>query len=377
MTVTVREYTKSKRVGFEVDIRFAWPDGTRFRERLRAPVSTKSQAMAWGRAREVELIGKGKQQPELPALKPKEVPTLKDFAPRFIESHARAEKQKASTIDTKERILRRHLVPILGSKRLDEIDNEDVQKVKSSLSARSRKTVNNVINVLSKLLNVAVEWNVIPRRSCTIKLLKVDNPTPRFYEFDEYSRLVDAARKIDRQVLLTVLLGGDAGLRRGEMIALRWSDVDLRRKHLKLEQASWNGVVDVPKSGRGRIIPMTEALASELAAHRHLRGPRVLCLEDGSATDENTLQDWIEQATKRAGLAPTRSLHILRHTFCSHLAMRGAPAKAIQELAGHQSLAMTLRYMHLAKGETDRAIRLLDGRGFGETVEKVASAHVS
>lgn len=188
---------------------------------------------------------------------------------------------------------------------------------------------------------------------------------------------MDAARKIDRQVLLTVLLGGDAGLRRGEMIALRWSDVDLRRKPLKLEQASWNGVLDVPKSGRGRIIPMTEALASDLAAHRHLRGPRVLCLEDGSATDENTLQDWIEQATKRAGLAPTRSLHILRHTFCSHLAMRGAPAKAIQELAGHQSLAMTLRYMHLAKGETDRAIRLLDGRGFGETVEKVASAHVS
>jgi integrase len=375
MTVTIREYTKSKRVGFEVDIRFEWPDGSDFRRRCRAPVSTKSQAIAWGRAREVELIRSGKQEPVAPTPQPEEVPTLKEFAPRFVDGYARAEKQKASTIDTKERILRKHLMPILGSKRLDEITNEDVQKVKVALGKRSRKTVNNVCNVLSKLLNVAVEWDVIPRRACTIKLLKVDNPTPRFYEFDEYVRLVDAAKKIDRQVLLTVLLGGDAGLRRGEMIALRWCDVDLRRKHVKLEKSSWNGVVDVPKSGRGRIVPMTDALASELAAHRHLRGPLVLCLDEGTATDENTLQDWIEQATKRAGLPVSRALHILRHTFCSHLAMRGAPAKAIQELAGHQSLAMTLRYMHLAKGETDRAIALLNRReeapGFGETVEKV------
>jgi integrase len=380
MTVTVREYRKSKRVGFEVDIRFEWPDGSIYRRRVRAPVSTKPQAMAWGRSREMEIIRVGQPSPAALA-EAKEVPTLKDFAPRFIEGYARAEKQKASSIDTKERIIRKYLVPLLGSKRLDAITNEDVQKVKAALANRKRKTINNVINVLSKLLNVAVDWNLIPRRSCTIKLLKVDNPTPRFYEYEEYARLVDAARKIDRQVLLTVLLGGDAGLRRGEMIALRWCDVDLRRKHLKLEQASWKGVVDVPKSGRGRIIPMTDALASELAAHRHLRGQHVLCFDDGSPVDENTLQEWIEQAKRRAGLEPTRALHILRHTFCSHLAMRGAPAKAIQELAGHQSLAMTLRYMHLAKGETDRAIKLLnnreEGSGFGEMLEKVASPTVS
>jgi integrase len=53
-------------------------------------------------------------------------------------------------------------------------------------------------------------------------------------------------------------------------------------------------------------------------------------------------------------------MHILRHTFCSHLAMRGAPALSIQRLAGHEDLQTTLGYMHLAKGETERAIRLLD-----------------
>jgi len=157
-----------------------------------------------------------------------------------------------------------------------------------------------------------------------------------------------------------VRLAGDAGLRRGEILALRWTDVDLRRGILNVQRAEWNGIVDMPKSGRGRVIPLTKALAAALQAHRHLRSERVLCNDDGSAIDENDLQDWIEQATRRAGLVPTRSLHILRHTFCSHLAMRGAPAKAVQELAGHLSLSTTLRYMHLSPAARESAIRLLD-----------------
>jgi integrase len=70
------------------------------------------------------------------------------------------------------------------------------------------------------------------------------------------------------------------------------------------------------------------------------------------------------------------ALHILRHTFCSHLAMRGAPAKAIQELAGHENLMTTLRYMHLSLAARVSAIGLLNGRdgvenapGFGDIVE--------
>ena len=69
-------------------------------------------------------------------------------------------------------------------------------------------------------------------------------------------------------------------------------------------------------------------------------------------------------------------VHILRHTFCSHLAMRGAPAKAIQELAGHKDLATTQRYMHLSPAALDAAIRLLDSPGVlpsrGEIVEKAS-----
>ena len=77
------------------------------------------------------------------------------------------------------------------------------------------------------------------------------------------------------------------------------------------------------------------------------------------------LQMWMAKVQKRAGLKASGALHILRHTFCSHLAAKGAPALSIQKLAGHKNLGTTLGYMHLASGETERAIRLLELHGHG------------
>ena len=232
-------------------------------------------------------------------------------------------------------------------------------------------------DTLSMLLKMAVKWKVMGAMPCSIELLKVSQRLPRFYEFGQYAALVEAAGKIDTSTLLVVLLGGDAGLRRGEMIGLRWCDVDLRRKQLLIEQSIWKGIADAPKSGHGRIIPMTDALASALQRHRHLRGERVLCVEDGTPATDKILRRWVTAAKRRAQL-PVKpgALHILRHTFCSHLAMRGAPAKAIQELAGHENLMTTLRYMHLSPAARTSAIGLLNGRqgaddsvGFGDMVE--------
>src|SRR5262249_1482395 len=160
----------------------------------------------------------------------KEIPTLDDFGPRFIENYARANRQKASTIATKESILKRHLYVRLGEKRLNEINDEDVQALKSTLAARSRKTVNNVLTVLGKLLKVAVKWKVIPNLSCTIEVMKISNVVVKFYEFGQYQRLVEAADRYDVRALVLIVLGGDAGLRMGEIMALRWCDVDFRRR---------------------------------------------------------------------------------------------------------------------------------------------------
>jgi site-specific recombinase XerD len=106
--------------------------------------------------------------------------------------------------------------------------------------------------------------------------------------------------------------------------------------------------------------------------HRHPRSPCVLCQADGSPLSADIVKHHVERAARRAQLGQN-GVHRLRHTFRSHLAMRGAPAKAIQELAGHQDLATTQPYMHLSPAALDSAIRLLDcsgvPRSFGDMLE--------
>lgn len=357
MSVTIRPY---RRGGWEADIRVVSPDGARqLRHRKRVPVSSRTAALRWAEGLERVLFERLMAPPSKDNSPPREVPTLRDFAPRFLDGHARANRQKPSTIVAKEMILRVHLVPALGEKRLDAIKNEEVQRLKSRLSAKSPKTVNNVLAVLSVLLKKAVEWEVIERMPCRITLLPTPKSAATFYDFAEYERLVATARSISPTTHLIVLLGGEAGLRCGEMVGLEWRDVDLAKRQLSIERADWNGQVTVPKGGRLRYVPMTQRLAAALREYRHLKGPRVLCQDNGKPLTRHLVQYKVLRASRRAGVAAT-NVHILRHSFCSHLAMRGAPVRAIQELAGHRDLSMTQRYMHLSPAALDRAIRLLD-----------------
>src|SRR5258708_36662662 len=109
--------------GWEVDIRFRLPSGSRSRERRIVSHSSKSAAQRWGQDRERHLLQHGPAQPK------KEVPTLKEFAPRFLDGHARANRQKPSGIAAKEMILRVHLIPALVHKRLEVVSNEEVQRL--------------------------------------------------------------------------------------------------------------------------------------------------------------------------------------------------------------------------------------------------------
>ena len=116
---------------------------------------------------------------------------------------------------------------------------------------------------------------------------------------------------------------------------------------------------------------MTQRLTAALKAARHLRSERVLCLPDGSPITRDRVIKAVRGAQRVAGIE--QGVHILRHTFCSHLAMKGAPARAIQELAGHADLSTTQRYMHLSPAATEDAIRLLDGRAESGLERRVRS----
>jgi integrase len=350
MSVTVRPYRNG---GWMVEINTRLSNGARHRERRRLSIASKSAARRWGQDRERHLLQHGPAKPK------KEVSTLEQFASRFVNGHARANRQKPSGIAATESILKWHLLPALGAERLDAITNEQVQNLKLALAHLAPKSTNNVLTVLSTLLKKAVEWGDLDRLPCTIKLLSNPKKTMGFHDFEEYERLLTVAEKRSREAYLMVLLGGEAGLRLGEIVALEWGDVDLRARRLAVQRSDWCGHVTVPKGGRTRRLPMTQRLTSALKASRHLRSLRVLCLPDGAPTTRDRVIKAIRGAQRVAGLSQA-GVHVLRHTFCSHLAMRGAPARAIQELAGHADLSTTQRYMHLSPSATEDAIRLLE-----------------
>ena len=100
---------------------------------------------------------------------PKEVPTLREFVSRFIDGYARANRQKPSGVAAKEMILRVHLMPALGHKKLDAIKSEDVQHLKSRLSTKAAKTVNNILTVLNVLLKNREKSNRAARDKAVVQ----------------------------------------------------------------------------------------------------------------------------------------------------------------------------------------------------------------
>jgi len=379
MTVYIRPYKKNPKK-WEYDIKLTMPDGSAFRERKVSTAPNRTGAKRLAEARERAVIDAG-CAPQ--AARRKACPTLAKFWPDFIAGHCRANKQKPSGIESKEYHFRQYLGPILGSLRLDEIDDSRVAELKrrmatelggkpnhKSTAGKASSTINGCLSTLSMCLKCAEEWKIIGARPARIGRVKKAVSSPPFYDFEPYERLVAAAAELDARAHLVVLLGGDAGLRRGEILALEQVRADTRTGKLLVERNRVGPHVHETKGMECRAVPMTERLRAALKAHRHLRGPLVICADDGSPATARTLRTWLAAAQRKAGLPKaTGELHILRHSFCSHLVMRGAPITVVQKLAGHKNIATTMKYLHLSEGETDRAIRLLDQK-LGDGREK-------
>lgn len=362
--VRIEEWKKNGKKGLEVDIRVTLPDGKRIRERRKSPASGKEATRRWAQQREAEILAQGGRKPRSPKA---EAPTVEAFSQEFLTFSKT--NNKPSTVAAKEWMLRVHLLPYFGRMRLDQLGPADVEayKAKKLDEQLNRKSINNHLTALRKLLNLAVEWERLVRapkvRGFALKMQPVSED--EFLTFDEAERLVAAASP-EWQPMISVAL--KTGLRVGELLALRWADVDVVAGQLIVRRTLWKGEEGVPKGGRHRPVPLSDAAVAVLKAHRHLRGPYVFCDEAGARLTHSIVKDVVPQACLRAGLAKRITWHGLRHSFASHLVMRGASLKAVQELLGHESIEMTLRYSHLTPDVRRSAVQLLDRRGdVGET----------
>lgn len=303
-------------------------------------------------AAESELRAKARPQE-----RPREIPTFADHWRSYMDDSAKAQ-NKPSTLESKASIFNHHLGPFFGEMRIDAIGPREIDRFKASkLQALSPKTVNNCLTVLRRALDVAAGWGTItaaPRIAWT----RAVKPRFRFLDFGEADRLVAAASGDDlAHAIIVVAL--NTGLRLGELLALRWDAVDLKAGRLHVREAAARGIVGTPKSGRAREVPLNDTAIAALRSWKHLRGPLVFCADDGRMLTKNEAKAPLARARRKAGIVAL-GWHDLRHTFASHLVMSGVPLKAVQELLGHATIEMTMRYAHLAPAVVRDAVRTLD-----------------
>lgn len=342
-----------------VDITYDHPNGKVERIRKTAPGTTKREAEAYERQILGALI-KGEYQTYTPA------PLYSDFYANWFESYCKVH-LKASTHDDHRTAGTRYLVPTFGHLRLDEITTkliaDEMAKYKEGRKARS---VNNMFAILRQQLNIAVKWELITKAPKFI-WLKVPEDAFDFLDYDEADRLVEHAPEDFRCMILTALR---TGMRVGEIMALSWDDVDFIKDVIHVKHSTARGKMYCTKNNKSRYIPMSSTLREALWSHRlvsKLKGDLVFSNTRGELMQHGSNFKPLKRACRAAGLRQI-SWHTLRHTFASHMVMLGVPLRIVQDLLGHSTINMTLRYSHLSPDSKSASVALLDSREtFGTT----------
>jgi integrase len=272
---------------------------------------------------------------------------------------------KPSAIRSYEAALRDHIVPRLGRTRLADVQHRDVQRIADDLLAQGRdpSTIRNALMPLRVIFRRAVEDGDLAVNPCThLRLPAVRGRRERIASPEEAQRLLATLPEQDRPIWATALY---AGLRRGELMALRWEDVDLATGVIRVERAydDKERVEIEPKSRAGRrTVPIVGALRDILAEHRangH-QGEGLIFGDAEMPFQPSNVWRRAQRAWRRAGLEPI-GLHEARHTFASVLIASGLNAKAITTYLGHASIQTTYDlYGKLMPGSEHVAATLVD-----------------
>ena len=298
-----------------------------------------------------------------------------DFAARWIETYARPN-TKASTCRDYEGSIRNHLAPYFGNVELRQISREMVQRyLADKVGARKRdgtpawkpKTINGTLVPLREMLGHAVEWGYLASNpAAMVKPLRLEPAEREILTPEELAAALEVA---EGKYALIFRMAALLGLRRGELLGLRWDDLELDRRRLHVRQTYTNTGFGSPKSRAGRrVVPVTPGLVRELRKHRISAPPNehglVFASSAGTPIDPRNLVTAWHRALRRAGVRAL-AFHSLRHTAVSlMIAHEGLNPKQLSAVIGHASIQLTYdTYGHLMPDSFE---------GFGERLDALS-----
>jgi integrase len=286
--------------------------------------------------------------------------------------------RKRSTIESVEGHLRVHITPLLGELPVSSVEDGDIVRLVDGLvrAGRAAKTIRNVVGTMHSLMDLALRERLIARNPCQFAEVPCDDREPqiRFLTAAELEQLLAAAPGPESTqtqrtwwpvLRLLILTAAMTGMRKGELRAVRWSDLDWGALKLRVRRSYVRGQFGTPKTRRSvRAIPLASRLVEELEQHHRstvwnadddlvLAHPHT-----GRPLDHARLLEHFKAALIRANVRPVR-LHDLRHTFATQVAASGQVSlRTLQEWMGHCDAKTTQIYADYMPGE--REAELID-----------------
>ncbi len=245
----------------------------------------------------------------------------------------------------------RQLAEDFGNLNVNDLDTRAVERFQTKhLKTHKPATTNHVIGCLKHLIRKGVDWNMATEETLKqvrkVEFEKADNKRLRFLTIEECQRLLGCCAPHLRPIVTVAL---HTGTRRGEILGLKWEQVDLRHGFILLDKT---------KNKERREIPIDNTLRELFEEIPH-SVESIYVFTDKNGNPYKTVTCSFSTARHKAGIRDFR-FHDLRHTFASHLVMAGVDLTSVKELLGHKTLNMTLRYSHLSQGHKRKAVNTLD-----------------
>ncbi len=271
-----------------------------------------------------------------------------DMASLYLKTYSSIT-NKPSTYKRNLKIIK-NLNRCFGGMYIYEINALSIEKYKKERANQVKlDTINRELALLRAILNKAKEWGKLQTSVPQIKLFKVDNKRVRYLLPEEEKMLLNECPEPLKSIVIIAL---NTGMRKGEILSLKWQDIDIKEKFITLTDT---------KNREKRYVPINETVIDTLI--RLDKNPNSEYLFPGinnsSHIDESYISHKFKGIVNKLGIKDFR-FHDLRHCFASKLVMRGIPLNTVQELLGHKDYKMTQRYSHLSPDHKKYAVEILD-----------------